>query len=76
VLLSQFQQKGQGMKVNPEGSDKSAHRVARGGSWDNDAMDCRVANRGSDDATNTSYNLGFRLALSVPARKSRDERKS
>ena len=35
----------------------------RGGSWNNDAANCRTANRNSDTPTNRTNNNGFRLAL-------------
>ena len=46
--------------VTKEGSD----RVLRGGSWNNDAADCRTAYRSTFAPTYRSSNLGFRLALS------------
>jgi formylglycine-generating enzyme required for sulfatase activity len=41
--------------------------VNRGGSWDNDAANCRTANRNNDAPTNRNTNNGFRLAL-APSR--------
>ena len=35
----------------------------RGGSWNNDAANCRTANRNTNDPTNRTNNNGFRLAL-------------
>lgn len=35
----------------------------RGGSWNNDAADCRTANRNTNEPTNRTNNNGFRLAL-------------
>jgi len=64
------------MRENPEGLSKGEYRAVRGGSWGDGAAACRVANRGDDGATITNCILGFRVAFSVPARKSRDERKS
>ncbi len=40
-----------------------SNRVKRGGSWNNNATNCRVANRNSNTPTDTNNNLGFRLAL-------------
>ena len=34
-----------------------------GGSWNNDAANCRTANRNTNDPTNRTNNNGFRLAL-------------
>jgi hypothetical protein len=44
-----------------------SNRVIRGGSWDNDAANCRTANRNNDTPTNRNTNIGFRLAL-APSR--------
>lgn len=62
---------------NPEGPDESVHRVLRGGSWNNRAIDCRSAARKdidsaalrdidsasmpTDPSGRTTY-IGFRLA--------------
>ena len=35
----------------------------RGGSWNNDAANCRTANRNTNAPTNRTNNNGFRLAL-------------
>ena len=40
-----------------------ARAVNRGGGWDNDAANCRTANRNTNDPTNRTNNNGFRLAL-------------
>jgi hypothetical protein len=37
--------------------------VNRGGSWNNDAANCRSANRNTNDPTNRTNNNGFRMAL-------------
>jgi hypothetical protein len=52
--------------VQPTGSN----RVIRGGSWINDASNCRVANRNNNTPTNTNNNLGFRVVLAAPAQGS------
>jgi hypothetical protein len=54
------------MKVNDR---TGSNRVNRGGSWDNDAANCRTANRNNDTPTNRNTNNGFRLAL-APSRTS------
>jgi len=38
--------------------------VNRGGSWNNNARNCRSANRNRNTPGNRNNNLGFRLALS------------
>ncbi len=50
-------------------SSDGSNRVIRGGSWNNNARNCRAANRNNNDPGNRNNNLGFRLAL-VPAQKS------
>ena len=42
---------------------KGSNRVNRGGSWANDAANCRTANRNTNAPTNRTTNNGFRLAL-------------
>ncbi|MFH0796270.1 MAG: SUMF1/EgtB/PvdO family nonheme iron enzyme [Candidatus Omnitrophota bacterium] len=41
-----------------------AFRVLRGGSWNNNANNCRPANRNRNDPTNRNNNNGFRCASS------------
>ena len=50
------------MEMQSDGSN----RVNRGGSWNNNARNCRSANRNNNSPSNSNNNLGFRLAL-VPA---------
>jgi sulfatase modifying factor 1 len=52
--------------IDPEGPALGSNRVPRGGSWlSNSALNCRVANRSSNDYPDYRYNdNGFRLALS------------
>ncbi|HEY7709128.1 MAG TPA: SUMF1/EgtB/PvdO family nonheme iron enzyme [Candidatus Entotheonella sp.] len=38
-----------------------ANRVIRGGSWDNNARNCRSSNRNNDDPGNRNSNVGFRV---------------
>ncbi|MBU6303703.1 MAG: hypothetical protein KGS60_19320 [Verrucomicrobia bacterium] len=40
------------------------NRVNRGGSWNNNASNCRAANRNRNEPTNRNNNLGFRPACS------------
>ncbi|MFH0909550.1 MAG: SUMF1/EgtB/PvdO family nonheme iron enzyme [bacterium] len=44
-------------------NDRAVSRVLRGGSWNNDATNCRVANRNRNDPTNSNNNIGFRVVL-------------
>lgn len=41
----------------------SSNRVNRGGSWNNEARNCRVSNRNDNDPGNRNNNLGLRLVL-------------
>jgi formylglycine-generating enzyme required for sulfatase activity/serine/threonine protein kinase len=50
--------------TDPVGSFSGAYRVFRGGSWDNDAYGCRVADRYGADPSNASSIIGFRVARS------------
>ena len=45
-------------------SDGGSNRVNRGGSWNNNARNCRSANRNDNSPGNRNNNLGFRLASS------------
>ncbi|MCC6414022.1 MAG: SUMF1/EgtB/PvdO family nonheme iron enzyme [Saprospiraceae bacterium] len=36
----------------------------RGGSWNNNAENCRVANRNNDNPENANDNIGFRVVFS------------
>jgi hypothetical protein len=42
--------------------------VNRGGGWNNDAANCRTANRNTNDPTNRTNNNGFRVALNSAGR--------
>jgi len=50
--------------IDPLGAKVDSTRVYRGGSWLNDAANCRAANRRTNDPTLRSSGSGFRLALS------------
>ena len=49
--------------TDPLGPDSDSYRVLRGGSWWDDARDCRVANRGRNLPSYRYSLIGFRLAL-------------
>lgn len=49
--------------TNPTGPNNTGKRVMRGGSYHNNASECRVANRGANEPDARYANLGFRLAL-------------
>lgn len=42
---------------------EGSNRVLRGGSWNNNARNCRVAYRNNNSPDNRNNNIGFRLAL-------------
>ena len=42
---------------------EGSNRVYRGGSWNNNADNCRVANRNNAEPDNRNNNLGFRAAF-------------
>ncbi|MDR1861396.1 MAG: SUMF1/EgtB/PvdO family nonheme iron enzyme [Bacteroidales bacterium] len=42
-----------------------SNRVNRGGSWNNNATNSRVANRNNNTPDNRNNNIGFRLASST-----------
>ena len=48
--------------TDPTGPSSGSGRVIRGGSWDDNAWDCRSARRGRDRPGGRRSNLGFRLA--------------
>jgi hypothetical protein len=43
---------------------REANRVIRGGSWNNNAQNCRSAIRNNNEPDNRNNNLGFRLSSS------------
>ncbi|MBI4662919.1 MAG: SUMF1/EgtB/PvdO family nonheme iron enzyme [Verrucomicrobia bacterium] len=47
-----------------------SNRVIRGGSWNNNARNCRSANRNNNTPDNRNNNLGFRPVL-APAQPGR-----
>lgn len=51
-----------GSQTNPTGPSSGSDRVMRGGSWNGNAADCRVAYRNYYTPTSAYYGLGLRLA--------------
>ncbi|MBR4188454.1 MAG: SUMF1/EgtB/PvdO family nonheme iron enzyme [Kiritimatiellae bacterium] len=51
-----------------EGASSGSNRVKRGGSWNNDAANCRSANRNNNNPSNRNNNLGFRLSSIRPGK--------
>ncbi|MDD3102745.1 MAG: SUMF1/EgtB/PvdO family nonheme iron enzyme, partial [Candidatus Cloacimonetes bacterium] len=47
-------------QTNPTGANSGSDRVRRGGSWSSNANYCTVSNRGSDVATFSYDDIGFR----------------
>ena len=54
---------GQSPDFDPQGPDSGTARVLRGGSWEDDAYNCRSARRNSGDPFNRSMTVGFRVAV-------------
>jgi formylglycine-generating enzyme required for sulfatase activity len=48
---------------NPTGPSSGSLRVRRGGSWSHDAQDCRSADRGYYEPSNSNNFIGFRLVV-------------
>ncbi len=53
-------------QINPYNRTAGSYRVDRGGGWDNGAASTRVANHSYVSPTDTYYDLGFRIARTVP----------
>ncbi len=49
-----------------EGAASGSNRVKRGGSWNNNAQNCRSANRNNNTPSNRNNNIGCRVASTVP----------
>ena len=50
--------------TDPTGAYSGSNRVNRGGSWNNNARNCRSANRNNNNPDNRNNNIGFRIVLS------------
>jgi formylglycine-generating enzyme required for sulfatase activity len=57
---------GNSPRNSPKGPHEGSRRVIRGGSWGNDAEDCRSAIRAGGEPGYRILNLGFRLARTHP----------
>jgi formylglycine-generating enzyme required for sulfatase activity len=55
--------KAKGTVENPEGPQNGSNRVVRGGSWINNALRCRTADRGDDSPGYRNNSIGFRLVF-------------
>jgi len=55
---------GNSVVVDPQGAASGRSRVLRGGGWNRDAANCRLARRSTYDPANRRSDTGFRLALS------------
>ncbi len=49
-----------------EGAASGSNRMKRGGSWNNNARNCRSANRNNNWPDNRNNNIGFRAVSTVP----------
>ena len=52
-------------KNDPQGPNSGSRRVLRGGSWNNNDNNCRVANRNRNNPDNRNNNNGFRCVSSA-----------
>jgi hypothetical protein len=52
-------------------AENGSNRVNRGGSWNNNAVNCRSANRNRNSPGNRNDNLGFRLLSTRLCRRRR-----
>lgn len=52
-------------KTGASGASSGNNRVQRGGSWYNNANNCKVANRNNNNPNNRNNNYGFRLVRSA-----------
>ncbi|MGE5894292.1 MAG: formylglycine-generating enzyme family protein, partial [bacterium] len=52
---------------NPQGPEKSSHKVVRGGSWSSAAMQIRVAYRDFVKPRSRAETIGFRCVQSAPS---------
>jgi formylglycine-generating enzyme required for sulfatase activity len=55
------------LQRDPSGPPSGTNRVIRGGSWNNDARNCRSANRNNGHPGNRNDNVGFRLLSTWPS---------
>ena len=56
---------------NGRGPASGSNRVKRGGNWNNNANNCRVANRNNNSPGNENNNLGFRLVSTTHGKDQR-----
>ncbi|MBM4164781.1 MAG: RNA-dependent DNA polymerase [Lentisphaerae bacterium] len=56
----------EGERATGDGAASGSNRVKRGGSWNNNARNCRSANRNNNWPDNRNNNIGFRAASTVP----------
>ncbi len=59
-----------GQVTDPSGPSSAASRVLRGGGWNNNAENCRSANRNNNSPGNRNADNGFRL-VRLPAHRAR-----
>jgi len=57
-----------GVTKSEKGQGRSGDRVIRGGNWNNNARNCRSANRNRNNPNNRNNNIGFRVASTLEGR--------
>jgi formylglycine-generating enzyme required for sulfatase activity len=55
-----------GTESDPKGAAEGSFRVIRGGSWRDTAVDCTAAHRNSYRLSESGYNIGFRVVITLP----------
>ncbi len=58
------------------GAASGSNRVKRGGSWNNNASNCTVANRNNNNPDNRNNNIGFRLLRPQPGVSAEAQRRT
>ncbi|MCP4871364.1 MAG: SUMF1/EgtB/PvdO family nonheme iron enzyme [Proteobacteria bacterium] len=56
----------EGLSTDPTGAGNGFSRVVRGGSWGDDASDCRAAARAARPPRERFHTIGFRLLRTTP----------
>ena len=57
---------GPSAQTDPVGTTSGSHRLIRGGSWQDDSDDLRVANRSNNSPSSSYGNVGFRPVRNLP----------
>lgn len=69
--MSANRTRNRGHGVTGRGPSSGSNRVKRGGSWNNNANNCRVANRNNNTPDNSNNNIGFRPVSTTQGKDTR-----